>query len=67
MDGCFALSKSIGLKDEDILNKERIQDITVKLFKDREKYINRLNELNQSEADTSARKDIVSMLYSVSL
>lgn len=52
---------------KDILNKERIQDITVKLFKDREKYINRLNELNQSEADTSARKDIVSMLYSVSL
>ena len=52
---------------KDVLNKERIHDITVKLFKDREKYSNRLKELNQSEADTSARKDIVTMLYNVSL
>ncbi len=52
---------------KDVLNKERIHDITVKLFKDREKYQKRLQELNQSEADTSARKDIVSMLYNVSL
>lgn len=52
---------------KDILNKERIHDITVKLFMDRDKYLNRLKELNQSEADTSARKDIVSMLFNVSL
>ncbi len=50
-----------------LLNKERIHDITVKLFTDRDKYIQRLKELNASEADTSARKDIVSMLYQVSL
>ena len=52
---------------KDILNKERIHDITVKLFTDRDKYINRLKELNQSEANTTARKDIVNMLFSVSL
>ena len=52
---------------KDILNKERIRDITVKLFTDRSKYMNRLKELNQSEADTTARKDIVIMLYNVSL
>lgn len=52
---------------KDILNKERISDITVKLFADRDKYLNRLNELNQSEADTSARNDIVNTLFSVSL
>ena len=52
---------------KDILNKERIHDITVKLFTDREKYCNRLIELNKSEADTSARKDIVNMLFNVSL
>lgn len=52
---------------KDILNKERIQDITVKLFTDRDKYINRLKELNQSEANTTARKDIVNMLFNVSL
>lgn len=52
---------------KDILNKERIHDITVKLFIDKDKYLNRLKELNQSEADTSARKDIVSMLFNVSL
>lgn len=52
---------------KDILNKERIHDITVKLFMDRDKYLNRLKELNQSETDTSARKDIVSMLFNVSL
>ena len=52
---------------KDLLNKERIHDITVKLFKDLDKYKNRLQELNQSEADTSARMDIVSMLMNVSL
>jgi len=52
---------------KDILNKERIHDVTVKLFLDRDKYLNRLRELNQSEADTSARKDMVSMLFNVSL
>ena len=52
---------------KDILNKERILDITVKLFTDRDKYINRLKELNQSEANTTARKDIVNMLFNVSL
>ncbi len=52
---------------KDLLNKERIQDITVKLFTDRSKYINRLKELNQSEANTTARKDIVNMLFNVSL
>lgn len=52
---------------KDLLNKERIQDITVKLFTDRDKYINRLSELNQSEANTTARKDIVNMLFNVSL
>ena len=52
---------------KDILNKERIHDITVKLFTDRNKYINRLKELNQSEADTSARMDMVKMLFQVSL
>lgn len=52
---------------KDILNKERIHDITVKLFTDRDKYCNRLIELNKSEVDTSARKDIVNMLFNVSL
>lgn len=52
---------------KDILNKERISDITVKLFTDRNKYLNRLKELNQSEVNTSARKDIVNMLFNVSL
>lgn len=52
---------------KDILNKERISDITVKLFTDRTKYLNRLKELNQSEADTTARQDLVSMLFQVSL
>lgn len=52
---------------KDLLNKERIQDITIKLFTDRKKYTNRLQELNLSEADTAARQDIVSMLFHVSL
>lgn len=52
---------------KDILNKERISDITVKLFTDRTKYTNRLKELNLSEADTAARQDMVSMLFQVSL
>lgn len=52
---------------KDILNKERIHDVTVKLFTDRAKYVNRLKELNQSEADTSARMDMVKMLFNVSL
>ena len=52
---------------KDVLNKERIHDITVKLFTDRDKYCNRLKELNNIESDTTARKDIVSMLYNVSL
>jgi hypothetical protein len=52
---------------KDILNKERIHDITVKLFTDRQKYCNRLTELNNLESDTTARKDIVNMLFQVSL
>ena len=52
---------------KDILNKERIHDITVKLFTDRDKYCNRLTELNSIESDTTARKDIVNMLFQVSL
>ena len=68
----YSADKKIAEKDfnehmKDILNKERIHDVTVKLFLDRDKYINRLHELNQSEADTSARKDMVSMLFNVSL
>lgn len=50
-----------------LLNKEKISDITVKLFKDVEKYCNRLAELNQSEVNQNKRNDIVSMLYQVSL
>lgn len=52
---------------KDLLNKERIHDITVKLFTDRQKYCNRLTELNGLESDTTARKDIVNMLFQVSL
>lgn len=52
---------------KDILNKERIHDITVKLFTDRDKYCNRLSELNSIESDTTGRKDIVNMLFNVSL
>ncbi len=52
---------------KDILNKERIHDITVKLFTDRDKYCHRLTELNNLESDTTARKDIVNMLFQVSL
>lgn len=68
----YSADKKITEKDfnehmKDILNKERIHDITVKLFTDRAKYVNRLKELNQSEADTSARMDMVRMLFSVSL
>lgn len=68
----YSADKGISEKDfnehmKDILNKERIHDVTVKLFLDRGKYSNRLQELNQSEADTSARKDMVSMLFNVSL
>lgn len=68
----YSTDKKITEKDfnehmKDILNKERIHDITVKLFLDKDKYLNRLKELNQSEADTSARKDMVSMLFNVSL
>lgn len=61
------LEKDFNEHMKDVLNKERIHDITVKLFLDRDKYVNRLQELNQSEADTSARKDMVSMLFNVSL
>lgn len=68
----YSSDKKIAEKDfnehmKDILNKEHIQDITVKLFTDRDKYVNRLKELNQSEADTSARNDMVKMLFNVSL
>ena len=52
---------------KDLLNKERIHDITIKLFTDRQKYCNRLVELNHLESDTTARKDIVQMLFNVSL
>lgn len=68
----YSSDKKITEKDfnehmKDILNKERIHDITVKLFTDRAKYVKRLNELNQSESDTSARMDMVKMLFNVSL
>lgn len=68
----YSADKKIAEKDfnehmKDILNKERIHDVTVKLFTDRAKYVNRLKELNQSEADTSARMDMVKMLFNVSL
>ena len=68
----YSSDKKITEKDfnehmRDILNKERIHDVTVKLFTDRVKYVNRLKELNQSEADTSARMDMVKMLFNVSL
>ncbi len=68
----YSSDKKITEKDfnehmEDILNKERISDITVKLFTDRDKYCNRLAELNNLESDTTARKDIVNVLFQVSL
>ena len=68
----YSSDKKITEKDfnehiKSLLNKERIHDITVKLFTDRQKYCNRLTELNNLESDTTARKDIVNMLFQVSL
>lgn len=50
-----------------LLNKEKISDVTVKLYLDVDKYCNRLTELNQSQMDQSQREDMVRMLFQVSL
>ena len=52
---------------KNILNKDKISGITVKLFRDADKYCRRLEELNQSEEVQAKRDDIVSTLYHVSL
>lgn len=68
----YSTDKKITEKDfcehiKDVLNKERIHDVTVKLYTDRDKYCNRLQELNCLSSNTTARKDIASVLFQVSL
>ncbi|MDD6202513.1 MAG: hypothetical protein PUB13_06180 [Lachnospiraceae bacterium] len=52
---------------QNLLKKEGIQDITVKLYKDLGKYLNRLDEINTNFSDFSKRDDLVSLLFTVSL
>lgn len=51
----------------DTLKTDHYQDVSVKIFTDIDKYVNRLEQLKQLDADTSNTSGIISTLKSVSL
>ena len=50
---------------QDMMKKENMNDIVIKIFSDKSKYFNRLTELNNKE--TGTRNDIKELLFSISL
>ena len=53
---------------EQMLLQEGIKNMTVKIFSDRRKYIDRLSQLTELETEeTKNRDEIVNLLYSISL
>ncbi len=53
---------------EQMLLQEGIKNMTVKIFSDRRKYIDRLSQLTELEAEENKNRDeIVNLLYSISL
>jgi len=50
---------------QDMMHKENINDILIKIFTDKDKYCNRLSELNAKENKT--RNDIKELIFSISL
>lgn len=52
---------------EQMLLQEGIRNITVKIFSDRRKYIDRLSQLIELETEEQKKEEIVNLLYSISL
>lgn len=52
---------------EQLLTKEKLNHITIKLFFDLDKYLSRLKQLNHTDENISEDKNITKMLFSVSL
>ena len=52
---------------EQILGKDGIKDMNVKLFTDLSKYVTRLNQLNESSVDIMEKENVKNLLFSVSL
>ena len=53
---------------EQMLSQEGIKNMTVKIFSDRRKYIDRLSQLTELETEENKNRDeIVNLLYSISL
>ena len=53
---------------EQMLLQEGIKNMTVKIFSDRRKYIDRLSQLTELETEENKNRDeIVNLLYSISL
>lgn len=50
-----------------ILNKDAIKGVNVKLYKDLDKYVARIEQMQHLENEKSREKDIVKTLYAVSL
>ncbi len=51
----------------DLLLKENIKNILIKIFDNEEKYLGRLRELNDNNAGTAARDDLYRLICNVSL
>ena len=52
---------------EQVLSKDGIKDISVKLFMDLDKYITRLEQLNENFSETPAKEAVKRVLFSVSI
>ncbi len=52
---------------QDLLLKEGIKNVHIKVFTDEDKYITRLRELNLSDQDKSPNPDIYRLIYNVTL
>ena len=53
---------------EQMLTQEGIKNVTVKIFSDTDKYIDRLSQLNNLKTEEHKNRDaIINLLYSISL
>lgn len=50
---------------KDMMFKENINDVLIKIFTDKDKYLNRLSDLNAKE--TKTRDDVKDLIFSISL
>lgn len=66
-ENCKVLENDFEEHIKTVLNKDAIKGVNVKLYKDLDKYVARIQQMQNLENEKSREKDIMKTLYAVSL